>query len=366
MFFLQSRLRIPGRLALRMRRQLLRLLLDPGPQLLVDPCKHVICPPADGLLGRAQMPRHIVHKIILLSLLAAEHLPQQARLHEILVRDRQLLRHGRAGPLLVFLRRFDGLVGHVPVRRRVVGVGAVVAVDRHDAVALIGVESSEGLIDGDLLVVDAEAMAVSVRVGEQTGLQDRIGRRFDPGNHVRRRKGDLLDLGEIVFGVLVERKFAKGSQGHVLLRPDLGEVEDVPSEFLGLFGAENLEVAGPGGVFAVLDGVEKVLGVPVRIFGRHLAGFLVGEGLAALVGLAVDLDVVETAIGFGEFVRMARVPVHVAIGIWRATVGEEVHDLMGGFLMGGEVVPEHGGVLEIGLRVALLGVNEDGEFGGIA
>lgn len=348
-----------------MRRQFLRLLLDPTPQLLVDPCKHLVCPPPDGLLGRAKMPRHVIDKIILLSLLATEHFPQQARLHEILVRDRQLLRHGRAGPLLVLLRRFDGLVGHVPVGGRVVGVGAVVAVDRHDAVALVGVERSQRLIDGDLLIVDAEAVAVGVRVGEQTGLKDRIGRRFDPGNHVRRRKGHLLDLGKIVLGVLVESKFAKGPQGDFFLRPDLGEIEYVPPEAFGLFRAENLNVAGPGRVVAILNGVEQVLGMPVGVFRRHLAGFLVGKGSAALVGLAVNLDVIETAIGFGELVRMARVPVHVAVRIRSAAVGEELHDLMSGFLVGGEVVPEHGRVLEIGLRVALLRVDEDGEFGGI-
>ena len=349
-----------------MRRQFLRLLFDPGPQLLVDPCKHFIGPPPDGLFGRAKMPRHIVHEIILLSLLAPQHLPQQARLHEILVRDRQLLRHCRAGPFLVFLRRLDGLVGHVPVGRRVVGVGAVVAVDRHNAVTLIGVERPERLVDGDLLIVDSEAVAVGVRVGEKTRLQDRIGRRFDTGNHVRWRKGDLLDLGKVVFGVLVESKFAKGSQGHFFLRPDLGEVEYVPSEVFGFLGAENLEVAGPGWVVAVLNGVEQVLRVPVGIFCRHLPGFVVVKGFTALVGLAVDLDVVETAIGLGEFVRVARVAVHVAVRIRSATVGEELHDLVSRFLMGGEVVPEHGGVLEIGLRVALLGVNEDWEFGGIA
>lgn len=311
------------------------------------------------------MPRHIIHEIILLALLAPQHLPEQARLHEILVRDRQLLGHCRAGPLLVFLRRFDGLVGHVAVGRRVVGVCTVVAVNSHDPIALVGVERPEGLVNRDLLIVDTKAVAVGVRIGEKTGLKDRIGRRFNTGNHMRWRKGDLLDLGKIVFGVLVKRKFAKRSQGHFFLWPDLGEVKNVPSEAFGLFGAENLKVASPGWVFAVLNGIEKVLCMPVWVFRRHLAGFLIVKGFAALVGLAVDLDVVETAIGFGEFVRMARVPVHVAVRIWSAPVGEELHDLMSGFLMGREVVPEHGSVLEIGLWVALLRVNENGEFGGI-
>ena len=40
----------------------------------------------------------------------------------------------------MFLRRFDRLVGEGAVRGWVVGVGAVVAVDGHGAVALVGVE----------------------------------------------------------------------------------------------------------------------------------------------------------------------------------------------------------------------------------
>lgn len=182
---------------------------------------------------------------------------------------------------------------------------------------------------------------------------------------MRGRKGDLLDLGKIVFGIPIEAKFAKWSQGHIFLRPNLGEVKYVPSKAFGLFGAQNLEVTGPRWVIAVLDGVEEVLGVPIRIICRHLAGFLIGKGFAALVGLAVDLNIVETAIGLGEFVRVTRIPVHMAVRIWSATVGEELHDLMSGFLMSGKIVPEHGSVLEIGLWVALLRVNEDGEFGGI-
>lgn len=86
------------------------------------------------------MPRDIAHEILLLPWRPAQHLPEQRRLHEILVRDRQLLRDGCAGPLLMFLAGFYRLVGHVAVGAGVVWVGAVVAIDGHDAVALVGVE----------------------------------------------------------------------------------------------------------------------------------------------------------------------------------------------------------------------------------
>lgn len=109
-------------------------------------------------------------------------------------------------------------------------------------------------------------MAVGVWVGEKAGLEDRVGRSFNTWDHVGGREGGLLDFGEVVFRVLVESEAAEAAEGNFGLRPDLGEVEDVPAELLGLLGAQDLDVAGPRRVLAAGDGTEKVLGVPVRVF----------------------------------------------------------------------------------------------------
>ena len=132
------------------------------------------------------MSRHVVHKIILLARGAAENLPKLGGLHEVLVHDGQLLGDGGTGPLLVLLRRLDGLVGHVPVGGWIIRVCAVVTVDGHYAIALIRVESTQRLVDRDLLIVDSKAMAVRVRVGKQTRLQHRVRRGFNAWDHVRR------------------------------------------------------------------------------------------------------------------------------------------------------------------------------------
>src|SRR3954453_7216557 len=119
-------------------------------------------------------------------------------------------------------------------------------------------------------------------------------------------------------------------------------------------------------MLAALDGVEEVLGVPVGVFGGELRGLVVGEGLVALVGLAVNLDVVESAIWLDPLVGVAGVTVHVAVRVWGAAVTEQVHNLVDSLVVGGKVVPEHGGILEVGLGVALLGVDEDWELGRIS
>lgn len=43
-----------------------------------------------------------------------------------------------------------------------------------------------------------------------------------------------------------------------------------------------------------------------------------------------------------------------------------MHDLVDGLLVGGEVVPEHSGILQVGLWVALLGVDEERELSWVA
>ena len=85
---------------------------------------------------------------------------------------------------------------------------------------------------------------MSVRVGEQAGLEDRVGGGLDTGDDMRRRERGLLDLGEVVLHVLVEDELADGAERELRVRPDLGEIEDVVAELLGLLGGHGLLHAG--------------------------------------------------------------------------------------------------------------------------
>lgn len=62
---------------------------------------------------------------------------------------------------------------------------------------------------------------------------------------MRGRKSGLLNLRKVIFGVLVERESTKAAERDFALRPDFGQIKDVPAEFFGLFGAEGLHVACP-------------------------------------------------------------------------------------------------------------------------
>lgn len=194
-------------------------------------------------------------------------------------------------PTLVCHGGLDSLVSQLSIRARIVRVGAVVAIDSHSAITLEGVECFERSIDRNLLVVGSKTMTMGIRVREESGLEDRVDGGLNTRHQVRRRKGNLFNFRKIVLRILVEGEFAKLPEGHVLLWPDLGQVKDVPAELLCFLRCKHLDVDGPAGEISLLDGLEKILSVPVRVVSRHLGGFFACKCLVALIGLEVDLGI---------------------------------------------------------------------------
>src|ERR1700732_3924860 len=93
----------------------------------------------------------------------------------------------------------------------------------------------------------------------------------------------LLDFGKIVGGVLVEGHLSEATHGNFTVGPDFCQVEDVPAEFLGLFGREELHVTSPGGELSGFDLLKEILGGVVRVGTGEIASLFVGEVLDALV-----------------------------------------------------------------------------------
>jgi len=182
-----------------------------------------------------------------------------------------------------------------------------------------------------LLVVDSETVTVCVWVREETGLENWVSRGLDVGDEVRGREGRLLDLGEVVLGVLVEDEFADGSERELLVRPDFGEIENVVAEFLGLLRGHGLDVDSPRGEVARLDGVEESLSGIVGVLTSQLGSRLVVESLESTISADVDLGVDEGAVVLEPLEGVARVAVLLVVAIGSSTVGEEDHDLVNGF-----------------------------------
>jgi hypothetical protein len=85
--------------------------------------------------------------------------------------------------------------------------------------------------------------------------------------------------------------------------------------------------------------------------------------LETAIATNMDLGIDERTVLFDEFISVARVAMLMVITIRGSTIGKEDHDLVDRLGVLREVIPEHVCILQVGLRVPLLGVDEVGELG---
>src|SRR5271156_3925761 len=110
-----------------------------------------------------------------------------------------------------------------------------------------------------------------------------------------RRESSLFDFGKVIDRILVERHFSDFTQGDFRVRPNFSQIEDIPTEFLGLFGTEDLYVNSPTWEIARVNLIEKILSCIVGIFSTQMTCCVVVEGLDALVDDEGELSVVKVA-----------------------------------------------------------------------
>ena len=73
-----------------------------------------------------------------------------------------------------------------------------------------------------------------------TGRTQPVGRGVSARRRVAIHGTRLLDLGEVVLRVLVKDHLSDGAQRELLVWPDLGQIEDVVAELLGLLSGHGL------------------------------------------------------------------------------------------------------------------------------
>jgi len=84
-------------------------------------------------------------------------------------------------------------------------------------------------------------------------------------DHVLRAEGDLLGVGEEVVRQPVQHQAADPADRDLLLRDDLGGVQDVEPEPVGELVVEQLQAEFPLGEVAGGDGVPQVVAVEVGV-----------------------------------------------------------------------------------------------------
>src|SRR5471032_492936 len=97
----------------------------------------------------------------------------------------------------------------------------------HRPVSVIAVDCAPRSIDGDLVKIHAQAIALRIAVRKEPSLQHLVRREPDTWHHIRWVECCLLNIREIVFRVLVEFYNADFDQRIVLMWPHLGEVKGV-------------------------------------------------------------------------------------------------------------------------------------------
>lgn len=173
-----------------------------------------------------------------------------------------------------------------------------------------------------------------------------------------RRERDLLDLGEEVARIPVQRETSDGPKGKSLLTPRLGDVERVELECLRLLHRHHLDEHVPLGVVTLGDGIEQVADGIVGIRSRQLSSSSHVDVLDVLSCPHVEFAVNCVALARLELERVTSVAVHEAEAVWNAAIAVEKHHLVGGLGSEGDEVPVHVGVLQVRLRIALLAVDE--------
>lgn len=115
-------------------------------------------------LGTSDMARDVADKVVSLTSLL-KHLPHSLGLSKVSVGGFPVEANGVSNPLLVLLiDLYSSLVGNGLVLGRIVGKRAVVAIDSHVSVSLVRVVSLERTVDRNLLVVDANSVAVGISI----------------------------------------------------------------------------------------------------------------------------------------------------------------------------------------------------------
>jgi hypothetical protein len=81
-------------------------------------------------------------------------------------------------------------------------------------------------------------------------VQQRVIAEIDPWHHMRRTKGDLFCFSEKVVGISVEHHAPDRLHRDEFLGDQLGGIQDVETELLGIRLAEQLHAELPFGIVA--------------------------------------------------------------------------------------------------------------------
>ena len=196
--------------------------------------------------------------------------------------------------------------------------------------------------------------------------QQRVVGEVDARDDVGGAERHLLGFGEEVVRVAVQHHAADHSHRHQFFRHDLGGVEDVEAEGLGLLLGEHLNAEFVFGVRAGLDAFPQVAPVVVRVGAGNLHRLVPHQRMGAGLGVPVKLDEHRFARRVDQPEGVHAEALHGGVAARNGAVAHLPHQHVGRFGHQRHEIPE--GVVRAGrlrhlvVRLGLDRVHQVGKF----
>ena len=181
---------------------------------------------------------------------------------------------------------------------RVCRIGIIVCGDvlLTATVTIVVVDWDARTVDGNLLEVDSLSVDLSVQVGEETTLKERVLAEVNASDDMSGLESDTLGLGEVICRVGVQSHLSKDGNGDKLLRDPLGSIQDIEAECQLLIFIHDLDSKLILRISAVLDSIPKIFAVVVRVLAIDGLGFFPQQTCGALLRLPVPSDELAVAL----------------------------------------------------------------------
>ena len=222
-------------------------------------------------------------------------------------------------------------------------------------------------VDRQLVKIgSAEARQLRVQIGEQASLQQRVVAEVDAGNDMSGMEGDLLGFSKEVVRITIQNHLADGLQGDEFFRNQLGRVENVERQGVGLFLIERLHRQLPFRVIAAFDCIVQVTAMKVGVCAADLHRLVPQHRCGTEFGTPVEFDEGGLPFTVDEPEGMDTEAFHHAQRTRNGAVRHGPQDHVHTFGHQRNEVPE-GIVRRRGLRIAAVGfhlggVDEVGKF----
>ena len=179
------------------------------------------------------------------------------------------------------------------------------------AVALVVGDRRDRGVDRDLVEVrSAQPRELRVHVRMDPTGEQRIVAEVDAGNDVSGAERHLFGLGEEIIRIAVQYQAANDPNRDQFFRHDLGGVEHIETELLGLFFSEHLQPELPFGIGTGLDRFPKVAPMEVRIGAGNADRLVPDQRMRPLLGLPVEFAEHRLSVGVDQAKSMDAEALH--------------------------------------------------------